>query len=177
MRSNHQRLALRLGAPLLVALLASLNVGCGTPKANVSGTVTLDGKKLPAGMIAFVPAKGAAVSAEIKDGAYEATGVPVGETKVTVTTSYLKEQADQAQKGSQQQGQVNRHIPESRMSPEQRKHFEEQRKAAEDGAKRAKEMKEKYRAIPEKYTNPEASGLHLEVKVTGNSYDVPLTTK
>jgi hypothetical protein len=60
-----------IALPLLVALL-----GCGKPSYKLSGTVTYDGKPVPAGEIVFMPDpdsgnRGPGVLAEIKDGRYE----------------------------------------------------------------------------------------------------------
>jgi hypothetical protein len=64
-------------------------VGCGgPPKAHVRGTVTLDGKPLPEGVIQFFPtgATGQTAAATIKDGVYEVEA-SVGAMKVTISAN------------------------------------------------------------------------------------------
>jgi hypothetical protein len=95
-----------------VAVLA----GCGNDvkTADVSGTVSYDGKPVEEGAIAFVPAdgKGPSGGGVIKDGKYTATKVPVGNTKVTITGSKVvgKAKADDKQPGSPEARQE--YIPE-----------------------------------------------------------------
>ena len=76
-------LPLALFLPVLL-----LSAGCGGGKSSVSGTVTFDGKPLPEGQIAFVPASGKdkGANATIKDGAYSLQ-VPSGDYAVQVTAS------------------------------------------------------------------------------------------
>jgi hypothetical protein len=73
--------------PLLLPL-AMLLVGCGGPGGGtVTGTVTLDGRLVNHGTVAYQSANGKVVSAMIRpDGTYEAVGVPVGEAVITVQT-------------------------------------------------------------------------------------------
>lgn len=65
-------------ASAVLALCAVLSGGCGTPAnvAHVSGTVTVDGKPLPAGMVVFEPdpakgGRGPQGRADIKDGRFD----------------------------------------------------------------------------------------------------------
>ena len=64
-------------------MLACLALGCGHRHGQVSGTVTVDGMPLDYGIINFV-AKDGAASAPILDGAYEASGVPLGAVQIAV---------------------------------------------------------------------------------------------
>ena len=63
-------------------------VGCSEPKtAKVSGSVTFDGKPLPAGTISFLSEKGgAAVVGAIDDGRYVIAQVPIGPVQIAVVT-------------------------------------------------------------------------------------------
>ncbi len=71
-----------LAAAVLLAL-----VGCGGGTGEVSGIVTLDGKPLPGGMVAFIPENGSAKTSPIKaDGSYLVSNVPVGPARITVVT-------------------------------------------------------------------------------------------
>ncbi|VTU01412.1 Uncharacterized protein OS=Planctomyces limnophilus (strain ATCC 43296 / DSM 3776 / IFAM 1008 / 290) GN=Plim_2787 PE=4 SV=1 [Gemmataceae bacterium] len=79
----------RIGAA--VALLFGLGAaaGCGgdPPSAEVSGSVTFDGKPVEEGGISFSAANGNAPGGGgvIKGGKYTATRVPIGATKVSIT--------------------------------------------------------------------------------------------
>ena len=75
-----------LRAAILVPLVLALT-GCSQPKATVTGKVTYRGQPVPNGTVAFFGPNGQVASAPLgPDGNYEATGVPLGEVKVTVTT-------------------------------------------------------------------------------------------
>jgi hypothetical protein len=79
-----------LGAVVALAGIA-LVVGCGDEgkTADVSGTVTYDGKEIEDGSITFYPAdgKGQTGGGIIKNGRYTATKVPIGATKVVISSS------------------------------------------------------------------------------------------
>jgi hypothetical protein len=81
---------------LLPLTLVALGCGGGSgsfPTAEVNGKVTYNGKPVTGGSMAFFLAsdasKGKAVAIN-DDGTYSATGVPVGEIKVTVETDSMK---------------------------------------------------------------------------------------
>jgi hypothetical protein len=77
---------------LSVALLALIAIcgGCQSDdveRTTVSGSVTLDGKPIPRGLIRFIPTSGPAWSARIEDGQYTTDGtkgVPVGDLQVRI---------------------------------------------------------------------------------------------
>ena len=73
-----------LGA--LLAFLSCVGCGSGGTGASLSGPVTLDGQPIASGNLQFMPAtgEGQPVSAEVKDGKYSATDVPLGKVKVMV---------------------------------------------------------------------------------------------
>jgi hypothetical protein len=76
----------RAALALVVGLAGVAAGGCGgPPKADVHGTVTLDGKPIADGLIEFFPVSGAGQpgAAPIKDGKYQLTVSP-GEMKVSV---------------------------------------------------------------------------------------------
>lgn len=63
--------------------------GCAAKTATVSGTVTLDGKAVADGYIAFVPqGAGQGGGSKITNGAYKITA-PVGKYRVEITASKL----------------------------------------------------------------------------------------
>jgi len=82
---------LRRWAGLGVLLALVLLAGCGGSKvAEVTGTVTIDGKPVEKGAITFTPVNastGGTGGAEITDGRYRATKVPVGKMKVSISAT------------------------------------------------------------------------------------------
>jgi len=78
----------RVKAWLAVMLLSALP-GCGSGKATatVTGTVTYQGKPLPAGKVSFFGPGGQVASGLIgDDGSYEISNAPLGLVKVAVST-------------------------------------------------------------------------------------------
>ena len=75
---------------LLCVVLATLSLfflGCGDSSGGttaVEGKVSIDGSPLQKGLISFTPLEpgSSAVTAEIRDGSYHATDVPIGRTLV-----------------------------------------------------------------------------------------------
>jgi len=71
-------------------------LGCGNEpvdanRTSVSGSVSYDGKSLPAGTISFESAeKGIATSTSIKDGIYSSDRAPTGSVKVSIDTASIK---------------------------------------------------------------------------------------
>ena len=63
-----------------------LAAGCSAPVADVSGTVTVGGRPVPSGKVAFICDGGTkpVLSVDIKDGRYTVTGVPAGKVTITV---------------------------------------------------------------------------------------------
>src|SRR4051812_20209294 len=77
----------RLGRLVPPALLALALAGCGAPTGDISGKVTLNGKPLPGGFVAFLSSgdNPAAVSGVIQpDGTYSVSRVPVGAVAITI---------------------------------------------------------------------------------------------
>jgi hypothetical protein len=78
-----------------VLVLAAGAAGCGAvsasrpsyPAANLQGAVTLDGQPIAKGTLQFLPPDGSSapvVQAEIKDGRYSVTAVPLGKVRVMI---------------------------------------------------------------------------------------------
>lgn len=69
-----------------LAVLVGSALGCSQEPGAVSGEVTLNGRPLPAGVISFHAEGGTqrVVDAPIADGKYAVSGVPPGNTIVTV---------------------------------------------------------------------------------------------
>ncbi len=75
----------RAASAVLVLILAGLTVGCGRGIGNIKGTVSFQGKPLPAGTISFYDSDNGVQNGEIKsDGSYEVKGVLAGEAKIAV---------------------------------------------------------------------------------------------
>ncbi len=168
LRSRHSAL---LGVAVLF-LFAFTTSGCGSKFGKVKGTVTFDGKPLPAGQITF---KGPndSKSAEIVDGKYT-IDAPLGQCKVGIQTDYL------LGLGATPGGPAGSGGPDlSQLSPEEA--AEKRRKMQEEGSdveSRTKEEESKrkkeaanYVEIPEQYYDPEMSGLTVTV-IKGNQ-DAP----
>lgn len=167
---------------LAVALLALVPLGCGRSTGTVTGTVSLDGKALPAGQISFIPSSGPAVSAQIKDGAYTVAGVPTGEVKVTVETETIKLKLD-AMKKSTAPSSFNPSLKGfsgkklSEMPPAAKEFFEKQKQNATEAGRNYKELLASYREIPARYKEAATSGFSVNVTSGSNTYDVPLKSK
>lgn len=76
----------RLAAAFVGFLATAVVVGCSSDNmADVTGTVTVDGKSPEKGSIAFIPADGKSqtAGAEIQNGKYSAR-VPIGNSKVEI---------------------------------------------------------------------------------------------
>lgn len=160
-----------------LALLLPLASGCGGRKAKVSGTVTLDGKSLPAGTIVFHMGKGTAVSGEIKDGQYSITGVPTGQAKVTVDTAYLKQEAE-ALAMANQTATMSMGTPQGgSMPPEAKAALDKEKQRSQESAQRAKDLRARFRPIPDKYTKEESSPITAQIKGGVNPFDVSLSSK
>jgi hypothetical protein len=77
----------RLRAAAVFFLAVALIAGCGNDQsAEVSGTVTYDGKPIEDGAITFIPDNGPTAGGMIKDGKYT-TKVVVGSSKVKISSS------------------------------------------------------------------------------------------
>jgi hypothetical protein len=75
-------------------LAAGLAAGCGASgTADVSGTVSYDGKPIERGSITFIPADGnaATAGAQIENGKYAAAKVPTGTAKVVISGAKVTE--------------------------------------------------------------------------------------
>jgi hypothetical protein len=74
-------------ASLVFLLLAIAGCGGGRTAVTITGTVSYQGKPLPAGRISFIGPGGQVASALIsEDGGFEASNVPLGQVKVGVST-------------------------------------------------------------------------------------------
>jgi len=171
--------ALVFGGCFLV-LFGSGCSGKGSKTGDVSGTVNLDGSPLPFGLIKFVAsdstkAKEKEKPGEIKDGAFEVKGVPVGDS-VTVTIDTEKAAAmynpdtlrrglaeKQASRASMLAGAKDKgQAPDTTQIDEEIAKIKEDLKKAEDLTKKLKGKK-----VPTKYGDEKTST--IKVKITGGA--------
>jgi hypothetical protein len=147
---RHVALTHRLIQVLSLALLAAL-VGCGPPKARVSGKVTYKAELVTAGTVTFYGAGDKVASAPIgPDGTYESKDVPMGEVKVTVTTP-LPPDPNAAEKAKANPMLVAKNV-------------------------NIKQQQENLKVVPvpRKYSLPGTSGIGLTVKEGSQPFDIEL---
>jgi hypothetical protein len=144
---------------LALAFAAAIVIpGCAKQTGTVSGSVTYKGQPLKGGVVAFIPAAGASVPADIaEDGTYTAEDVPVGEVTVTVDTSSLKPPAGFRGGGPPQYEPPANAPAGTKYKPP-------------DLGGNAK----RYVEIPDKYLDPQESGLKTTVKHGKNTFNIPL---
>jgi hypothetical protein len=132
----------------LLGLLGLALPGCGSrPKGTVSGTVTYKGELVPSGTVAFYGPDDQVASAAIgPDGTYSASGVPLGDVKVTVTTPPPPDP------NAAERLKKNPMIQERGIVIKQ----------------------EKVVSVPRKYNLPGTSGISLTVTQGSQPFDVPL---
>jgi hypothetical protein len=177
---EHSMRLTRLASLTTLAVLLFVPViGCGPGKSDVTGTVTLDGKNLSDGTIVFTPAKGVAVSAEIKDGKYTALKVPHGEATVAVSNDAIRALVEQTKKfSSAPRGGTGGPVPAGvSMPPEAKAALEKQLREQAEIAQRNKALIANYRPIPDKYKDPKSSGLKATVGAGTTTFDFPLTSQ
>ncbi len=125
--------------------------GCSQATGTVTGTVTYNNKPLTKGMLTFVTPNGTATGTIEPDGKYR-MAVPVGTAKVSVFVASGPRMPG-GPKGGMKGGKD--------LPPEAKKML--------DNAKGGSGV-----TIPQKYTDPETSGLSVNVKSGQNPYDIPL---
>jgi hypothetical protein len=147
----------RRAALVAVGFLAALAAGCGgETKSTVSGSVKLDGNPVPAGRVAFLSQEGSqqVLTAEIKNGEYTLSGVPVGKAAVTVIGA---------------QSRVDRvpNMPANMQPPG----------SAGEGPSAPGPARGPNVVIPTRYGSPESSGLVCDVKSGETPFDINLTAR
>ena len=136
-----------LRAALLVLLVMAL-AGCGRPKGTVTGKVSYNGEVVPSGTVVFYGKGDESSQAPIgPDGTYEATKVPLGEVKVTVTTPPPPDPS------AVEKAKNNPMIKERGVTIKQ----------------------DKVVTVPRKYNQPGTSGIILTVTQGSQSFDITLT--
>jgi hypothetical protein len=147
----------RLGCLSICILL--LGTGCPVPKsaamAEVSGTVTFQGRPLPGGRVTFVSKSGQSFTGggNIDENGNYTLQAPVGDVKVSVDNKMLPG-APSGHKGR----------PSNIAKPGLKR----------PGSEEAQTMKGYYVAIPNKYTSPDTSGLEYKIQKGSNTIEIKL---
>jgi len=173
----HTKIPSRLGRrPILFLLaIAAISANSCSSRGKVSGTVTFDGKPLPAGRITFIgPNDKASDPGNINDGKYEVVNAPIGECKIRVETMYLAQMMGMMPGmgmpgANPASGMTNPSM--QRMDPEKKGQME---KANPDLAKMREMSAGAFVEIPDEYENPEKTPLTFTVKSGSNSKDIEL---
>jgi len=143
-----------LGALALFVVFGLVGCGGGGGKGTVSGKVTYKGTPLKGGRVAFLTSNKQNAVAEIgEDGSYTAINVAPGPAKISVSTSYLKENP---------LGRVRNQPPKGQQAPEGY-----QMSSGGTDVKR-------YVKIPDQYESADTSGLTYDVKSGNQTHDIDL---
>jgi hypothetical protein len=165
MRTFCERPGFYVRCLLLVPLLL-LAAGCGAGKSgSVSGKVYYKGEVLKSGTVAFYPEGGGGnfTSPIGADGSYTITKVRPGKMKISVAS---------AAAGVQLGPQMGRGQAAAKKGMEQRK--DKLKENAPPGAPVGTTASEPGVKLPEKYTDPERSGLSVEVTGGKQEHDIKL---
>jgi len=168
---------------LLMSAAFLLLPGCSGKKKSgpVKGTVTLDGKEVPAGQISIIPEKGqGGGNTEIDNGAFSFTKVTMGPVKVTVRGFTAAEKTDRIRTLQQE-------IQRNQMLLDQLKNMPKDKGDAPDASKiqadfdKAKEDLAKVQSqktvdIPKKYAEEKTTPLSFTLK-PGEDLTVELSSK
>jgi len=128
----------------------SLLSGCGKPFGSVTGTITLGGAPLPAGLVSFLAEDGTVVSANVDaNGSYRVENVPTGLAKVMVYTAFNDNLGAMGDALKNQGRDPARFKDVPNPSPP-------------------------LVVVPQKYSTPETSGLSVTVGRGETKYDIPL---
>jgi hypothetical protein len=128
----------------------SLVSGCSQPFGSVTGTVTLGGAPLSAGLVSFLAEDGTVVSTNVDtNGNYRVDNVPAGLARVTVYTAF-----------SDNPGAMGDILKNQGRDPARFK----------DVPKSGPPLV----TVPQKYSTPETSGLTVTVGKGETKYDISL---
>jgi len=144
---------MRVGTGLLVLGACAFVAGCGKGTGDINGTVTYKGTPLKFGTVSVIDSEEKSQAGEIQpDGTYSIKKVALGPAKVTVsaTDPKVREEIKDMLAKSRQVGAGGKFAGER---PDQKK----------------------LSVIPEKYSNPDKSGLTVDVQRGATSYNISLT--
>jgi hypothetical protein len=143
-----------------------LVAGCGATTGSVSGTVTMDGVKVPSGTVSFV-SPGKVCQAEIRDGRYEVEGVPVGPAVVTVVRLDPNQPDPYDALNKVRKEMTARKVADPKQIDP---------KVVTDAAELDAHAKKRH-LLPLSYTAPQTSDLQFAVVGGANTYDIRLRGK
>jgi hypothetical protein len=155
---------LRKLSPATVVLM--LVAGCGATEGSLSGTVMIDGAKVPSGTVSFVSA-GKVCQAEIRDGRYVVEGVPVGPAIVTVVRLDPNQPDPYDALNKVRKEMTERKVTDPKQIDP---------KVVTDAAELDSLAKKRY-LLPLAYAAPQTSSLHFQVAAGVNTYDIELRGK
>jgi len=149
----------RFLAGLLFLPCGLMLAGCGGGSSGtVSGKVSYKGQPLKGGTVAIIPKAGGVVSSPIQeDGSYSISKVPPGSARITVETKTLRPTPKGAVKGPYAKMPKDA-VPEGLNVP---------------GVTGQGDPK-RYVAIPDQYSDPEKSGLSMDVQRGAQPHDIDL---
>lgn len=153
---------------LFLFALLGLAIGCGKKEGTVSGKVYYKGQVLKAGTVRFFPeGKGGGVGADIKeDGSYSISKVPPGPAKISIETA----NPDPPMPMMGGPGGRGGGMAMEGMKKQKEKMQSEKKGEGPTPASRSVEKVK----LPEKYSDPEQSGLKVEVTGGKQNHDVKI---
>jgi len=156
--------------PLCVGLAVCAAAGCGPTNSSLHGKVIYNGQPLKGGYVTFVPQSGGETfAAEIKeDGTYDVARITTGKYKVCVDTSNLKPQSQ-----SYGSGGIGGKAAAKYKAPEGA--LPEGYKPSNPHLAQEARNSSRYVQIPPQYSSPDTTTLTVEVKSSGQTYDIPLS--
>jgi hypothetical protein len=183
-----------ISALVSVCLILSGAMGCkGTtkpPTANVSGTVTVNGKPPVGATIEFFPRQGGKFQGTVgKGGAYVVTGLPVDEALVAVHNPEGKKELDLLPRFKGQFQKLVEGFKENKgaefdlkkfmppgVTPEERAQVEQYFDYLKKHPEALSPAPEEFTPIPPRFSNPKSSGLKVTLKEGDNpDQNFPLT--
>jgi hypothetical protein len=155
------RSSLAAGVTCLLSLI--LASGCAPGTGSVSGTVTYKGERVPSGTVSFLSG-GKVLEAEIRDGAYEISGLPLGESRIAVVR-LDPDQPDPAEAlhGARQRMAEGKVADPKQIDP-----------GVVTDPLQQNALQKKRHLLPLAYSSPETSGLRLKVMPGANTFDIQL---
>jgi len=169
---------LSFSSVLAVAFLCGV-AGC-SKSGKVTGTVKLNGKKVPVGTITFIPEKGTSAVGEIEDGTYTVEKVPAGSVTVTIDTSRQRAELTQLLKGG---GPGAIQVPGSKAPKKSEIKGggpEEMQSAMREAEEKQKERLAKLKDmvdVPPEFADPKKSGLSYTITSGSQEIDIDLKPK
>jgi hypothetical protein len=164
MRTAYEKIRF-FGKRLLPLPLLVLAVSCGAGQGTVSGKVYYQGKMLTSGAVRFVyEGQGGSYTSDISsDGTYKILKAPRGLAKIGVATAVS---GMEIPKG----GPAGRGGPSKQGIEKMKEKMKENQKGrAPEGKGPAEDV-----IVPKKYSDPETSGLQVEVTGSKQNFDIKI---